>query len=397
MQRKCSADVSIHCSFLKKASLIEVLRGGVLMLVRWIVLYPTLYFQYNIKNLHRSPWFLDPDKYLDAGGIIVSNHWNGLQDLMIAQLSAPQWTFFLYDQNRYGWQPLAFLLRLVRGLPVQRFGGQRFSSEQRKQVHQDVFQALAHTVAQGHWISVFPEGRSRYRSQLGPLKSGIAKMALLSQELSGWERPLRIFPFGLNYENPFTGRSNLYAQWAEPIEVGMFREQFRADPQKAEQELLKFVEERMKSCLVEAPKMSDLNAAHRFAYENRQLSFFGVKRYFDSAVRHVEPPVYGQTPQTFSSCSEQRPFAHRESSVYRWLGFILWLVFGVIGWPFRLFGRLCADDRSEETSYMAMMWFFCLLIGGYTSGGRWVASQLIITWVATSTWLWAWRRGYVNS
>lgn len=362
-----------HCkiisSFTANVSVWETLRGGVLILVRWFVIYPWVYILYNIKDLQKSPWRLNPEDRgrIDEPGILVTNHWNGIFDFLIAQIASPRWASFLVDMRFTRIPGTRFFFRILRGCPILR---KRPSRTQQL----SIYESLARRLLQGGWVCLFPEGPSMDRSSLGPLKPGMARLALLAEEKAGWGLQLKIYVLGLNYENAAVGRSNVYAKWGRVLKVADYRELFLKSPQDAELAIKNDVSEALRNVVIQADSIQKLEEAHQVAFLENDQSWQGVKR-----------AVVSKAPAARQGI--------QESVIYKNFVLFLFSVFAILSWPFRVFGKLCAKNPSEEAGYIMLIWALVLVVGVERSGIRWLTVQLLVTWFCSVTWLWAWRRG----
>jgi glycerol-3-phosphate O-acyltransferase/dihydroxyacetone phosphate acyltransferase len=85
------------------------------------------------------------------------------------------------------------------------------------------FSAVADALAEGAAIVIFPEGKSHDEPALAPLRSGLARMALMAQRERG-VRGIRIVPVGLLFERKEEPRSRVLVQIGEPIDVDAFQD-----------------------------------------------------------------------------------------------------------------------------------------------------------------------------
>lgn len=83
-----------------------------------------------------------------------------------------------------------------------------------KAVYNQVFQHLSH----GNCIGIFPEGGSHDRTDLLPLKAGVAIMALGAME-NDPNCNVRIVPCGMNYFNAHKFRLRAVVEFGKPIEI----------------------------------------------------------------------------------------------------------------------------------------------------------------------------------
>lgn len=86
----------------------------------------------------------------------------------------------------------------------------------------DAFRAVLDTLEANHAILIFPEGISHSQSQLAPLRSGLARLALQARD----ERKIRglaILPIGLVFERKWAPRSRILVHVGEPIHLDGWR------------------------------------------------------------------------------------------------------------------------------------------------------------------------------
>ncbi len=80
----------------------------------------------------------------------------------------------------------------------------------------DAFRAVLDTLEAKHAVLIFPEGISHSQSQLAPLRSGLARLALQARDERNI-RGLTILPIGLVFEKKWAPRTRILAHVGEPI------------------------------------------------------------------------------------------------------------------------------------------------------------------------------------
>lgn len=98
---------------------------------------------------------------------------------------------------------------LMKGTPFK-----YASPVNQSKVYHHVFEHLAH----GQCVGIFPEGGSHDRTNLLPLKAGVAIMALGCMEMHP-DVNVKIVPCGMNYFHPHKFRSRAVVEFGEPIEI----------------------------------------------------------------------------------------------------------------------------------------------------------------------------------
>lgn len=115
-------------------------------------------------------------------------------------------------------------------------------------VYHKVFEHLAHNQS----IGIFPEGGSHDRTDLLPLKAGVAIMALGCMEKHP-DANVKIVPCGMNYFHPHKFRSRAVVEFGDPIEIPPELVKKYRSPEtnrEAVKELLDTISEGLKSVTV---------------------------------------------------------------------------------------------------------------------------------------------------
>ncbi|CDO93309.1 unnamed protein product [Kluyveromyces dobzhanskii CBS 2104] len=123
-------------------------------------------------------------------------------------------------------------------------------------VYHNVFEHLAHDQC----IGIFPEGGSHDRTDLLPLKAGVAIMALGCMDVHP-NVNVKIVPCGMNYFHPHKFRSRAVVEFGHPIEITPKLVEKYRDPatnREAVKELLDTVSEGLKAVTVTCPDYDTL-------------------------------------------------------------------------------------------------------------------------------------------
>eukprot|EP00581_Thalassiosira_minuscula_P019715 CAMPEP_0183728060 /NCGR_PEP_ID=MMETSP0737-20130205/27104_1 /TAXON_ID=385413 /ORGANISM="Thalassiosira miniscula, Strain CCMP1093" /LENGTH=670 /DNA_ID=CAMNT_0025959891 /DNA_START=76 /DNA_END=2088 /DNA_ORIENTATION=+ len=128
----------------------------------------------------------------------------------------------------------------------------------------DVYQNVLEKLASGGTIGIFPEGGSHDRTDLLPLKVGVALIAYSELEKDGINVP--IVPVGLNYfrAHRFRGKATVEfgsPTYIEPSTLADFK-QGGADKRRVCNELLGRIEDSMRSVIVSVPDYDTMQIIH---------------------------------------------------------------------------------------------------------------------------------------
>ncbi|HEX8494756.1 MAG TPA: lysophospholipid acyltransferase family protein [Pyrinomonadaceae bacterium] len=160
----------------------------------------------EVAGLERVP--------LDRPVIFVLNHPNGLVDPVFLLCLAPRSVSFLAKAPLFRMPVISSLVRALDSLPVYR--RQDKGSDPAR--NRETFEAACALLARGGTIAICPEGVSHNDTQLKPLKTGAARIALGAAS-SGAGLDVRIVPAGLYYTAKKTFRSNALLYFGEPLTV----------------------------------------------------------------------------------------------------------------------------------------------------------------------------------
>jgi 1-acyl-sn-glycerol-3-phosphate acyltransferase len=181
--------------------------------------------------------------------IFVLNHPNGLIDPALVFCALPRRVSFLAKSTLFRLPVLGYLMRVVESLPIYR------RIDQGEDVSQNLrtFEACHELLRRGRCIALFPEGVSHSATELLPLKSGAARIALgalSSKDEADAENALtslRIQPVGLYYTSPTTFRSEALLRFGDSFEVQAVEPDENGEPPRpAVKELSKRIEDSLR-------------------------------------------------------------------------------------------------------------------------------------------------------
>lgn len=175
-----------------------------------------------------------------------------------------------------------------------------------------VYGKVLETLASKGAIGIFPEGGSHDRTDILPLKVGVALIAYSALEKDGISVP--IIPVGLNYfqKNRFRGRAVVeYGQpvYIDPSTLSAYQE---GGPEKRRvcSELLQRIEDGMKSVLVTAPNYESLQViyAARRLWQQKELLISekqDLSRRFAEGYKQLLMQVNGKPPKEWSDLNDR--------------------------------------------------------------------------------------------
>lgn len=124
-----------------------------------------------------------------------------------------------------------------------------------------MFDAVQAALAKGACLGIFPEGGSHDRTDLLPLKAGIAAIALGVSEK--YDKSVPIVPVGLNYFRGHEFRGRCVVEFGSPIYITSdVMDLYQSSRQSAYQAVLQQVTEGMRSVIVTAKDYNELKLIH---------------------------------------------------------------------------------------------------------------------------------------
>jgi len=177
-------------------------KAAVLALVRALV--GLFYRRIEVSGLENVP--------RDGPVLLIANHNNGLVDPMIVLRALRRPVVFVAKSTLWKIPILHSLLDLLGCVPVVRKGeGEPGFSLKGEERNSASFERLAEELDRGGCVLIFPEGRSHSDPRLSEMRTGAARVLLLSKE-----SPI-VLPVGLWFEEKEIFRSDVLAKFGAPV------------------------------------------------------------------------------------------------------------------------------------------------------------------------------------
>ena len=158
--------------------------------------------------------------------LVAANHVNALLDPLVLFHTMGRPSHPLAKAPLFRHPMIGPILKGLGGLPVHRPQDDPALLERNQHTFDAVVAALHH----GEAVQIYPEGISHSEPALAPLKTGVARIALLAEERAGWELRLAVVPVGLTYQRKHLFRGRAVAAVGTPIAVAAWKSRYRADP-----------------------------------------------------------------------------------------------------------------------------------------------------------------------
>ena len=187
-----------------------------------------------------------------AGPVLfVANHPGSVTDAFIVATSLPRRAHFLATAQLFRFQPLAWLLRHLGIIPLNR----REDDPAAMRSVAGSFDAAFRVLERGDAVVIFPEGVTYDDAQLKALKTGAARLALDYEARREGRGGLQIVPLGLTYAAKERFRSTVLVFFGPPIPVANFLPQYAERRKECINGLTARIARRLQALLVHQPQM----------------------------------------------------------------------------------------------------------------------------------------------
>jgi glycerol-3-phosphate O-acyltransferase/dihydroxyacetone phosphate acyltransferase len=178
--------------------------------------------------------------------IIVSNHPNTIMDPISIATSIDRDAYFLAKAVVFKSSFAKWFLPKLNLIPVNRAQDDPAMMENNEQTFLKTFEHLE----DGKLIMIFPEGISMNHRKLKKIKTGAARIALGAEERNNFELGVQIICIGLTYSSHHRFRSDLFINIDTPIDVRVYRDEFKKDQVEAVKSLTDEIRFRLESKIV---------------------------------------------------------------------------------------------------------------------------------------------------
>jgi glycerol-3-phosphate O-acyltransferase/dihydroxyacetone phosphate acyltransferase len=212
-------------------------------LVRWLAeALVRLYYPIRaVEGAERAP----------ASGpvIFVLNHPNGLLDPLLLRIALGRPARFLAKSTLFG-NPFGRLaMDAFDTIPIFRAKEAKPGDAARNDASFAVCRA---ELSRGGALALFPEGVSHSDSQLRPLKTGAARIALSAEAEQDGKLGVTVVPVGLYYERKARFRSSVLLVVGSPIAIAPRLDGYRADERAAVGALTETIDARLDEVVLQA-------------------------------------------------------------------------------------------------------------------------------------------------
>ena len=151
----------------------------------------------------------------DGAVLLAPNHCNTLMDALVILQDWKEATLFGARADIFRKPAVNRILRFLKILPIPRVRDGVQAVLENHKTMEEVVECLDH----GMKYCMFCEGTHRPKHSLLPLKKGIVRTALLTNEKIRGRKPVYIVPVGLEYQDYYRIRTPMSIRYGEPVNV----------------------------------------------------------------------------------------------------------------------------------------------------------------------------------
>lgn len=152
--------------------------------------------------------------------LIAVNHQNALVDSLVIGWLVPRRVVMTAKATLLKNPFIALLFRILGVIPLRRSRDEARDINQRPDPARNAgaFHEMLQVLSRNGAVLIFPEGTSHGDTQLAPLKSGLARVALQARDTAG-TRSIHIVPIGLLFESKSVPGSIVGVQVGDPVDI----------------------------------------------------------------------------------------------------------------------------------------------------------------------------------
>lgn len=158
--------------------------------------------------------------------IILANHPSAVMDAAIIGMLSNRPVYFFTRGDVFINKRVNWLLESLHMLPVHNHEKGRNTLRD----NDESFVKAEEILSTGGILLFFPEGNSRIKRNLSPLRKGVFRMAFQTAIKNDFRYDIPFIPVGLTYDHPSAGYRDVMVHFGKPFFLSKYREAYEANP-----------------------------------------------------------------------------------------------------------------------------------------------------------------------
>jgi 1-acyl-sn-glycerol-3-phosphate acyltransferase len=192
----------------------------------------------------------------ENSNIFAPNHQNALMDALAVLFTHKGQPIFLARSDIFKKKAIASFLYFLKILPVYRIRD-GFST---LKGNDEIFDKTIDVLRNRNGLVILPEGDHAGFRRLRQLKKGICRVAFQAEEATSFDLKIKIIPVAIEFSNYTRFRQVLTVVYGKPIDVSAFAESYKANPERALNELRARLSDEMKNLMIHIESQEDYEA-----------------------------------------------------------------------------------------------------------------------------------------
>ena len=232
----------------------------------------------------------------DTPLIFAPNHQNALMDALGVLYALPGQPVFLARSDIFKNPLVARILTFLKMLPIYRIRDGYGMLQENERIMQKVGDVLRKKGS----LVIFPEGNHGAQRRLRPLKKGICRIALQSEQANNFGLGLQVVPVGLDYDNYYKFGHTLVVRFGRPVAVDPYQSLYEQNPSRAYIALKDEIARELRRVMIHIEDRRHHNLITRL----RELYYPRMLRRFGTSIRR-RPEKLEADRQLIRVCEEQ--------------------------------------------------------------------------------------------
>lgn len=211
--------------------------------------------------------------------IIASNHPSSFMDPLVIGSYIKQPLFYIARGVLFTKPLRRWFLSKLHMIPIYR----KHENPELVEKNEEIFRECSRLLTNKGAILIFPEGISKKKRRLHKIKTGTARIALGAEASNDFKLGVALVPVGLNFSDVGIFRSELFINFAKPIDIAQFFDMYKRN----EYDAVRALTDQIKNSLEQ----------HTIAIENETL---------DGLVKNIETVYKSELSAEFGLSLKQK-------------------------------------------------------------------------------------------